>query len=74
MKYSLANMKKEMHTTQFRLMQLSQQLTITSSTYLFATLITVDGISCDSRPSTCGDNKNVLKLSLKIQLSHGVNY
>ena len=39
--------------------------TLTSSTDLFATLITVDGISCDSRPSICGDNKNVLKLSLK---------
>ena len=31
MKCSLANMKKEMHTTRFQLTQLSQQLTITSS-------------------------------------------
>ena len=41
------------------------QLAITSSTYLFDALIAVDGISCDSRPSTCGDNKDALKSRLK---------
>ena len=34
-------------------------------TYLFAALIAVDGFLCDSRPSTCGNNEETLKLSLK---------
>ena len=40
LKYSLANAKKEMHTTHLQLMQLSA-LTITSLTSLFAALIGV---------------------------------
>ena len=61
MKYSLANMKKEMHMTHLQLMQLLQ-LAITSLTSLFAALIAVDGASCDSGPSghdktTCGDDE-----------------
>ena len=55
--------KKEMCTTHFQLMQLLQ-LAITSSTYLFDALIAVDGISCDSGPSTCGHNKDALKSRL----------
>ena len=60
MKYSLANMKKEMHTTHLQLMQLA----ISSLTSLFAALIAIDGTSRDSGPSgcgktTCGDDEDV---------------
>ena len=64
MKYPVTNVKKEMHTTRFQVMRLSQ-LAITYSTYLFAKLIAVDGISCDSRPSPCGDNKDASFRCLK---------
>ena len=56
MDYSLANAKRNAH----ELMQLLQ-LAITSSTYLFAALIAVDGTWCDSGPSACGDNTDALK-------------
>ena len=73
MKYSLANIKQEMHTTHLQLMQLLQ-FAITSLTSLFSTLITVDGTSHDSGPS--GDGKTTLvtmKMTQNTQLSHGVN-
>ena len=57
----------------FQLMQLLQ-LTITSSTYLIAALVAVYGFLCNSKLSTCGDNKDALKSSLKYLLSHSVNY
>ena len=43
MKYLLANVRNEVHTTHLQLMQLA----ITSLTSLFAALITVDGTSRD---------------------------
>ena len=60
MKYLLANAKKEMHMTHLQINAIILQLAITSSTYLFAALISVDGTSCDSRPLTC-DNEDALK-------------
>ena len=65
MKYLLANTKKEMHTTHLQLMQLLH-LAITSLTFVFATLLTVDGTLHDSGPSghgktTCGDDEDALQ-------------
>ena len=53
MKYSLANTKKEMHTTHLQVMQLLQ-LSIISLTSLFTALLTVDGTSHDSGPAHQG--------------------
>ena len=56
---------EEMHTTHLLLMQLLQ-LAITSLTFLFAALITVDNTLRDSGPpghgkTTCGNDEDVLQ-------------